>query len=284
MNHNISDLLNPHIKKLSNELSQKLKIFDAAFERNTNLETIPHFDGRRKQRKSGIGDEFFQFRPLQANESISLIDWRASAKSDNLQIKQKEIHAKNRLYIWLDLRPSMFWVSRDNLLSKAQIGMIVALAISEIARKNQIEVRTFTKTQKSFASGLIESGKYAPAPVAAPMIILSDCMHETDEICEFIGKFRGINFPKAFGIINDSAECDFDFDGRINFIDKENHETIIIEDCQSLQEKYKAEIQDHFSKICATASEIPFSVAKTDNSVDYYEFAQSLLNAIYRGF
>lgn len=280
----MNSIYNPLTIQLAKELSQKLKIFDAAFEKQSGIETVPKFEGRQKLRKSGIGDEFFQFRPLQNNESSSLIDWRASAKGENLQVKEKEIHAKARLYIWLDLRPSMFVLGDKSRMSKAQIGLIIALAIADIAKKHQIEVVSFSKSKAAFHNGLLQSGLAPPqVPVPAAIIILTDCMRETDEVIKSISKVSDRTFPKALGIISEKSELDFDFVGRSNFIVPETKEAILIEDCEAAAIEYKQEIKNHFQAIEDKCKTLGIDVCRTSNIEDYKSFSQSLLNAVFRG-
>ena len=49
--------------------------------------------GAHGRRRSGLGDEFWQYRPLSEADEAREIDWRRSAKSDVHFIRQKEWQA-----------------------------------------------------------------------------------------------------------------------------------------------------------------------------------------------
>lgn len=281
----MKSLFDPKLIQLSRELSQKLTITDAAFEKDTKFQTAPRFEGRKKQKKSGIGDDFLQYRPFQTSENSSLIDWRASAKSDSLQVKEKEVHSKNRIYIWLDLRPSMFIISDKKALSKAQIAFIVSLAISQAARRQQIEIKPYFRSGKSFEDSIVSGDDREPDfPVPAAAVFFTDCMRETDEVCLFMERIADKTYPKILAIINDLNEIEFDYSDRINFSNPESHASVLIEDCEAIKSEYNAEIQNHFSTIETKAKQLSIDVQRISNDENYGIFAQAILNAIFRGF
>ena len=66
--------------------------------------------GVHGRRRAGQGDAFWQFRPFLPGDSTSRIDWRQSAKSDRLFIRETEWEAAQTLCLWADASRSMAWV------------------------------------------------------------------------------------------------------------------------------------------------------------------------------
>jgi uncharacterized protein (DUF58 family) len=60
---------------------------------------IAGWHGRRKR---GIGETFWQFRPYVEGESLSRIDWRRSARDDNLYVRDREWEAAHTIWLWAD--------------------------------------------------------------------------------------------------------------------------------------------------------------------------------------
>jgi uncharacterized protein (DUF58 family) len=69
---------------------------------------IAGWHGRRKR---GIGETFWQFRPYVDGESLSRIDWRRSARDDNLYVRDREWEAAHTIWLWADRSPSMLFKS-----------------------------------------------------------------------------------------------------------------------------------------------------------------------------
>jgi uncharacterized protein (DUF58 family) len=58
--------------------------------------------GVHGRRRSGQGDAFWQFRSFLPGDSATRIDWRQSAKSDRLFIRETEWEAAQTVALWRD--------------------------------------------------------------------------------------------------------------------------------------------------------------------------------------
>ena len=65
---------------------------------------ISGWHGRRMR---GSGEKFWQFRPHTSGEPAQLIDWRRSASSDHLFVREREWEAAHTAWLWVDLSASM---------------------------------------------------------------------------------------------------------------------------------------------------------------------------------
>ena len=87
--------------------------------------------GEHGRRRTGQGDEFWQYRPSHAGDAIRMIDWRRSAKADDaLFVREKEWQAAQSVMIWLDMGQSMQFSSAKSLPTKAHDARRLALALS----------------------------------------------------------------------------------------------------------------------------------------------------------
>ena len=86
--------------------------------------------GAHGRRRSGMGDEFWQYRPAAPGDAARMIDWRRSAKSDAHFVREKEWQAAQSVLIWVDDAQSMDFSSDKNRVTKADRARLLAMAIS----------------------------------------------------------------------------------------------------------------------------------------------------------
>lgn len=86
--------------------------------------------GEHGRRRAGAGDDFWQYRPVQAGDSRAMIDWRRSARSDAQFVRQREWQVAQSVMLWVDPAASMRFASDPALPDKADRARLLALAIA----------------------------------------------------------------------------------------------------------------------------------------------------------
>jgi uncharacterized protein (DUF58 family) len=89
---------------------------------------LPGIHGRRR---SGPGEEFWQFRPFSAGESASRIDWRRSGRDDRLYVREREWEASHAIHLWIDRSPSMGYASSLASAPKSERALVIGLALAD---------------------------------------------------------------------------------------------------------------------------------------------------------
>src|SRR6187551_3210888 len=92
--------------------------------------TVIH--GLHGRRRSGSGENFWQYRRFVSGEEARRIDWRRSARDDHLYVRELEWEAAHTMWIWPDRSPSMMFSSRLAQESKLDRTLTVAFALAEI--------------------------------------------------------------------------------------------------------------------------------------------------------
>src|SRR5215472_8820812 len=67
--------------------------------------------GVHGRRRVGQGETFWQFRQYQPGDSAQRIDWRESAKSQRLYVRETEWEAAQSVWLWRDASASMDYAS-----------------------------------------------------------------------------------------------------------------------------------------------------------------------------
>ena len=94
------------------------------------------FAGWHGRRRRGMGENFWQFRPYVHGETMAAIDWRRSARDDNVYIRDKEWQAVHTISLWVDESPSMLFRSRYANESKQSRALLIALAMAELLARS----------------------------------------------------------------------------------------------------------------------------------------------------
>ena len=86
--------------------------------------------GEHGRRRPGLGDDFWQYRPVQPGDERRFIDWRRSAKSDTQYLRQREWQIAQTVAIWVDNTASMRFSSQEDLPEKSERARLLSLAVS----------------------------------------------------------------------------------------------------------------------------------------------------------
>ncbi len=84
--------------------------------------------GDHGRRRSGLGDDFWQYRPAQAGDSRRLIDHRRSARGDQQFVREREWQIAQSIMLWVDQGASMRFASDRALPAKADRARLLGLA------------------------------------------------------------------------------------------------------------------------------------------------------------
>lgn len=86
--------------------------------------------GEHGRRRPGLGDDFWQYRPVQPGDERRFIDWRRSARSDTEFVRQREWQIAQSVAIWVDNAASMRFTSSDELPEKSDRARLLSLAVA----------------------------------------------------------------------------------------------------------------------------------------------------------
>src|SRR5258708_5946507 len=88
--------------------------------------------GVHGRRRVGEGDAFWQYRPYRDGDSASQIDWRQSARSRHLFVRETEWEAAASVWLWRDASPSMQYASLRGIDTKAVRAELLVLALTSL--------------------------------------------------------------------------------------------------------------------------------------------------------
>src|SRR5260370_41215666 len=90
--------------------------------------------GVHGRHRAGMGESFWQFRRYASPDSSSAIDWRQSAKSQHIFVREREWEAAQTVWFWRDASANMSFKSgpKENSVSKRARADLLALALASL--------------------------------------------------------------------------------------------------------------------------------------------------------
>jgi uncharacterized protein (DUF58 family) len=204
--------------------------------------------GVHGRRRVGQGDAFWQYRPYRDGDSASQIDWRQSARSRHLFVRETEWEAAASVWLWRDASPSMHYASLKGIDTKAVRAELITLALASlladaservavlgtgmrptsgriavrrIAETLLEETRDTTKTPPSLPPLM-------PLPAHGTVVLVSDWLDPLDKIEAVIRHYASMGVRGHLVQVLDPAEEDLPFDGHVKFegLEAEGQHTI----------------------------------------------------------
>ncbi|SEK75736.1 DUF58 domain-containing protein [Pacificibacter marinus] len=214
--------------------------------------------GGHGRRRAGNGSEFWQYRPAQAGDPARAIDWRRSAQSDAVFVREKEWQAAQSVYFWCDQSASMQFTSLKNGTVKSDRGALLALSLSIVLMQGGERValchhdtppRNGPQQLRRIAEGLclpLDAEHSAPDVSHfvphAQAVFLSDFLGPIEPIEAALEAAANAGVRGALCQILDPAEEAFPYKGRTVFTSmngRVSHETMRADD---LQTRYKTRL------------------------------------------
>ncbi|MDU8909990.1 DUF58 domain-containing protein [Aestuariicoccus sp. MJ-SS9] len=84
--------------------------------------------GEHGRRRAGLGDDFWQYRPMRPGDTYRQIDWRRSGRGDGQFVREREWQIAQSVLLWVDPGASMRFASDKNLPTKSDRARLTALA------------------------------------------------------------------------------------------------------------------------------------------------------------
>ena len=193
--------------------------------------------GVHGRRRVGQGETFWQFRRYQPGDSTSSIDWRRSAKSSHLYVRETEWEAAQSVWLWRDASASMNYASAPEFAPKRRRAELLLLALSVLLVRGGERVAVLGARARP-ASGrlvltriahMLEDGKPATASLPVPeslprharVVLIGDFLSPLAEIKAAIAAFDAFGVRGHILQVLDPAEETLPFAGRVRFLGPE---------------------------------------------------------------
>lgn len=228
--------------------------------------------GVHGRRRAGPGETFWQFRQAVPGDTLERIDWRHSARSDALYIREMEWEAAQSVQIWADDALAMDYCSPEAPRSKGERARLLALALGVLLVRGGERVALMGTPAARPLPGAAQLTRIAlelsrtrdgrPDYGAPPgdalvrggkAVFLSDFMGPAETLFPALVAAAEAGVTGAHVQILDPAEESFPFDGRLIFESMGRVIDFETQRARALREAYRARLAERRERLADIA-------------------------------
>ena len=240
--------------------------------------------GVHGRRKAGIGETFWQFRRYRVEDPSTSIDWRQSAKSQHVFVREREWEAAETVWFWRDASASMRYASLKAVPEKWERATVLSLALGSLLNRAGERIGLLG-TGAPPSSGRLALRRMAhrlsqpreEEPDLPPdlhvkrqceLVWISDFLQPLDSIESAL---KRLAYSGAHGYlvqIIDPAEEDFPFTGRARFEARTVRDTAVLGRAETVKANYRKRYAAHSEAVGQFARRVGWSFLRhrTDHS------------------
>lgn len=224
--------------------------------------------GVHGRRQPGTGETFWQYRRYQFGDPASEIDWRQSAKSVPLYVREQEWEASQSIWLWRDPSASMDYRSKDVAETKKDRATVLLLATAALLLRGGEQVallghgrrpargiaalsRLAETLMRDTASGGLPAKEQLPRH--AQVVLIGDFLDPTDAVHGAVNWLTGAAVGGHLMQVLDPAEEDLPFTGRARFAGLEGEASTVIGRVETVRTEYHRRLAAQRAELTAIA-------------------------------
>lgn len=260
------------VEAMAHDLARRLPAL--LVEASRAAHTVAH--GVHGRSRGGPGETFWQFRHFEGSDAASLIDWRRSASSTHLFVREREWEAAHTIWLWPDLSPSMAFRSPLAGQSKGDRALVLAFAMAELLTEGGERVgllgamppSSSRKAVEKMALALLREAQEGPRPSLPPqarlrrhaeVLILSDFLEPFDGLRPAIERLARQGVRGHLVQVLDAAEETLPYEGRVEFAASEGEAMVLAERAEDLRRAYGRRMEAHREALVGLARRLQWS-------------------------
>jgi uncharacterized protein (DUF58 family) len=238
--------------------------------------------GAHGRRVTGPGDTFWQFRRYGPEDPSTAIDWRQSAKSQHIYVREREWDAAQSVWFWRDASPSMDWRSDPALPTKRERASVLATALASllarsgeriglvgadtIASNGRAALRRFAARMAAEGPPGPEIAPNVPIPRHATVVVLGDFFGLAEDFRTMLARFSAAGARGHAMQIVDPAEIEFPFDGHVLFERVDGFDAALLGRAESARAEYRRRFDAHTAQLARIARGFGWSFAQASTA------------------
>lgn len=224
--------------------------------------------GLHGRRRAGIGEAFWQFRRYRPGDMASTIDWRKSARSHRLYIRENEWEAANTMWLWVNPSETMAFKSHLADTTKRERAIILALALGALLVRGGERIGAFGSDvpPSSYRTALRRIAAHfvtppetdveteaLPPPIAlkrfSNIVMFGDFLEPVDEIGDRLAAIGSSDVRGHLVQVMDPAEETLPYSGRKEFKEIGGDLKLTIGRTENLRDNYRKRIAAHRTEL-----------------------------------
>lgn len=224
--------------------------------------------GVHGRRRKGVGETFWEYRHHAQTDPVTRIDWRRSARSDDLFVRENEWEAANSVWLWRDGRASMDWRSDRKLPLKKDRAAVLSIALASLLIRGGERCAVLGEGDAPRAgnagldraalllaagTGDIAETDFAALARHARLALFSDFLEPVETWRARLSQLSGIPAGGVLVQIADPAEEDFPYAGRTLFRASGGGQELLVGRAENVGKTYRNRYAAHQEDMKALA-------------------------------
>jgi len=220
--------------------------------------------GLHGRRRAGTGEAFWQFRPYRPGDMTTAIDWRKSARSDRLFIRENEWEAANTMWLWVNQAETMTFRSHLSETTKRDRSIVLSLALGSLLIRAGERIGAFGSdfpasphraALRRIAAYLTSPGSTDEEVSSLPpalglrrfsnIVLFSDFLDPVDEIGDRLAAIGSRDVRGHLVQVLDPAEETLPYTGRKEFQEMRGDMRLTVGRAENLRPDYQRRIAAH---------------------------------------
>jgi uncharacterized protein (DUF58 family) len=241
--------------------------------------------GSHGRRRTGPGEDFWQYRPYAPGDSAQAIDWRKSARGERVLVRETEWMAANTLWIWVQTDAGMHERSHMATTSKLQRAALLALAVARMVTRAGERVaplgapfrpdhtaRALERLARWFNPAEPARVEDVPPVTDVPRfsscLLIGDFFADPERLEERVRRLAARGASGHLLQVVDPAEETFPFRGRTLFEDTGGEARLLVGRAEELRAAYRERLAAYRARLRGLARRLgwTFAVHRTDAS------------------
>lgn len=238
--------------------------------------------GAAGRKRAGSGEQFWQYRHFSQEDSAQRVDWRRSARGDDLYVRETELETARTILFYCDPHKGFDWTGASGRTTKADAARIMMLASGLLLSKAGERVGVLGSGRKaSFGKAAADKlgedllysspSQFPPPPKSqAIFVVASDFYDPVDVWRERLAPLASRSKEGVLLSVSDPMEETFPWQGRVRFSRPGDALFRIFGRAETIRERYLERFAAHNQAMEALATGMGWQYVRhsTGNAVE----------------
>ncbi len=217
--------------------------------------------GAAGRKRAGTGEQFWQYRHYAQEDAAHRVDWRRSARSDDLYVRETELETARTILFWCDPHAGFDWTGQPGRMTKADAARITMMSAGLLLSKAGERIGALG-SGRSAGFGKAAGDKlgedllrathdgFPPPPKSQSIFIVASDFYDPIEIWR--DRLAALATRSKEGVllaISDPVEETFPWKGRVKFSRPGAQLFRIFGRAETIRDEYIAKFDAHFKAL-----------------------------------
>lgn len=237
--------------------------------------------GSAGRRRSGTGENFWQYRRHQQEDGAERIDWRRSAREEHLFVRETELETARTFLFWVDPSAGFNWSSDPKIVQKADRALLISMALAGALSRSGERcgalgggrsavggARAPSRVGEDVRNMKADHPFPAPPRENAAVVVASDFYQPLDTWRARLAPLAARVRDGALLQVCDPVEEGYPFNGRVRFFRPGEERERLIGRAESIRDGYLDRFTQRRQDMIQIAAEIGWRFVSTNTAED----------------